>query len=234
MYLYINSNDLDLHLEKKRTYIGVKDFGVVGILDAVFLLYSVFGTEIQGPEELRVCVKTVFIILAIVNLAWVGYCGYRKWRDDYTKEMLLRDIEALDMREHRSSIIAITSSDNPRKYLVYYDPEWRYLVFPNYKTREYENEKNIVEKLSRDLAIDVANIEVTFRESGQERKYATKHNEERTYEYYFYEGRISSIDNQNFEIDGRRYQWMTVQEMLNDKETREHNSFIVNCVDDII
>lgn len=52
----------------------------------------------------------------------------------------------------------------------------------------------------------------------------------RSYEYSFYSGRVKGIQEIDFEIDGRRYFWMTIQELMDHPETKEYNQYIVEHI----
>lgn len=233
MVLHIDSRDLDLLLEQRRSYIGLRDFDVYEIVNAFLLFFSVSSITIEGHENIESVARLVFLVMAVYTLARSLWRWHKAVTDNFTKDMLVEEIKGLDMKERRSSIIAIRNRDNPRKLLVYYDPEWGYIVFPNYSTVDYANESSIREKLSRDLDIPEHDIAVSFADSSNERKYATAHKEERSYEYYFYSGMIDDLCTEDFEIDGREYRWMTTQELLADPETREHNRYIVEHVDKV-
>lgn len=232
MKLNIDSDDLDQLLECKREHIGIQGEAFLEIVNAAFLISSVYYTSVDEQDFFGRVGKIAFGILALVDLIYVGVKAYRKRKSNYTKEMLIKDIEDLDMKERSSSIIAITNPHNPRKYLVYYDPAWKFLLFPNYGTRNNANEKYVREKLSRDFGISVSNISVALAGTGAEEKYATAHDETRAYDYSFYRGTVNGIADNDFDIDGRGYRWMTVQEMLEDPETRKNNSYIIDRVNE--
>lgn len=232
MKLNIDSDDLDQLLECKRDHIGIQGDAFLDIVNAAFLISSVFYTSVDKQDYLGCAVKISFGILALVDLIYVVVKAYKKRKSNYTKEMLLKDIEDLDMKERSSSIIAITNPHNPRKYLVYYDPAWKFLLFPNYGTRNNENEKYVKEKLSRDFGISISDISVSLTGTGMEEKYATAHDETRAYDYSFYKGTLNGIADSDFDVDGRRYRWMTVQEMLDDPETRKYNNYIIDRVNE--
>lgn len=230
MKLYIDQKELDLLLERKREFIGTKQYGFVGIINAVLLLFSALTTEYGWRGIPAETIKTIFCLVAIVNIGVAVWQIYKAGNRNYTKEMLLKDIEELDMKNRRSSIIAIKNPVNPRKFLVYYDKQWGFLLFPNYVTSDYENEESLREKLSADLDVDPKEIEIRYQNTGGEEKYATAHQEMRSYEYSFYCGNVKGIQETDFEIDGRRYSWMTIQEMLDDPETKEYNQYIVEHI----
>lgn len=232
MKLNIDSDDLDQLLERKRDYIGLQGDIFLEIANAAFLIFSVYYTSVGERDYTGLAIKIVFWILAIVDLTYVVVKAYRKKRSNYTKDMLLKDIEDLDMKERSSSIVAIANPNNPRKYLVYYDPDWNFLLFPNYGTRNNKNEEYVIDKLSRDFGISTNNISISLAGTGEEQKYATAHEEVRDYSYSFYRGTLSGIKDNDFDIDGRGYRWMTVQEMLEDPETQKNNSYIIDRVNE--
>lgn len=123
MKLYIDREELDLLLEKKRDYIGIRQYGFVGFVDAVLLLFSALTTEYGWKQIPAEVLKTTFVLVALINIGVAARQIYRAISKNYSKELLLKDIEALDMKDRRSSIIAIKNPSNPRKYLVYYDKQ---------------------------------------------------------------------------------------------------------------
>lgn len=230
MKMYIDSGDLELLLERKRSYIGAPKTNAIEFVNAMLLLFSAYTTSIDDSRINQIIIKVSFCIFAIIGIAQIIWREHQTRSNNYTKDMLIQDIEALDMKERRSSIVAIKNPNNPRKYLVYYDPQWQYMLFPSYSTQNYENERRITECLSRDLATPESGIAVRFKNTGTEEKYATAHNEVRAYEYYFYAGSIDGLQDVDFEIDGRKYQWMTIDELMSDPQTKEHNRYIVEQV----
>lgn len=231
MMLNIDSDDLDLLLERKREFIGVH-CNWFDILNAISLIFSAYYINVDKQDYIGLIIKVSFFFLGLVNLVGVGIAAYKKKKNNYTMEMLKKDIEDLDMKERNSSIIAITNPSNPRKYLVYYDLGWEFLAFPNYGTRNNKNEDYIRDKLSRDFSVPVSNISVTLTGHGNEEKYSTPNGEIRAYKYSFYKGTITGIEEVNFNVDGRKYRWMTAQEMLEEPGTKANNSYVVNRVNE--
>lgn len=230
MRLYIDSTELELLLESKQSYIGNQDTDLMTMIDALLLLFSAYTTSISSSRTWGIVAKTLFCAVALANIARTGWQIHQSAAHPYTRAMLLRDIEALNMQERRSSIIAIKNPVNPRRYLVYYDPQWQFLLYPNCPTRDYENESSICNILARDLAIPASDITVQFITTGTEHKYATAHGEERAYEYYFYMATVQNIPTEDFTIDNRNYRWMTTEELLADPATLAHNRYIVERV----
>ncbi len=231
MKLYIDDTDLRRLIEEKRDYIGRKSRWIE-VLDAVVLLMSAFTGDYSNLGISPAAIRTVFCLVVLLNI--IVITREIMALPGYSKEQMIRDIEALDMKDRRSSIVAIQKKDNNRKYLVYDNPAWGFRTFPNFKTQDYENEKNIAEHLAKELNLKESDVSIRHKGTGNEQKFATAHNEVRAYDYSFYSADLNAnLPSDDFEIDGRRYHWMTIQEMLEDKEIREHNEYIVERVNDL-
>lgn len=107
------------------------------------------------------------------------------------------------------------------------------LVFLNYPTMNLENKKHIEERLRKELGLD-GDIEVIFRGSWSDDKFSSEHNEWRTYHHELYEVNIKqfpeSETSDEFERNGKKYKWMTIDEMKQDQEIQEHNMDVVSRV----
>ena len=68
-------------------------------------------------------------------------------------------------------------------------------------------------------------------------KYSRSDKINKRYRHAFYEVRISKftdeLKKQKFSVDGTRYQWMTLDQMWNDKAIKDCNTDIVGYVRDI-
>ncbi|MCB8539987.1 MULTISPECIES: hypothetical protein [Faecalibacillus] len=71
-----------------------------------------------------------------------------------------------------------------------------------------------------------------------QRKYSISHNEYRTYNHSLYLVTLSSLPtimkNNDFIIKNKLYYWMTMNEMLNDKNIKEKNLEVVEFVKNTI
>lgn len=139
-----------------------------------------------------------------------------------------------DIPRRTSSIVAVKNGKNPDCYLVYEDTGWGMRLFPNFATAA-EDENNIVRKLSEQLEVEPEKIHLSFKTDGHEIKFSTEHQQDREYFYRFYCAEIDSFpyqDDDSFEIAVRKYDWMTVDEMLNDPKIRKYNGYVVGRVRD--
>lgn len=141
----------------------------------------------------------------------------------------------MNKTEREYSIVAIrdTFRESPDRFLVYYDEGWKCWFFPNYPTKEKENEKQIAEKLGKELEIENC---VTFIRKGDwtNEKYSTEHEERRTYHHTLYEVVIYNISKDEqcdtFVKNGKQYRWMTLDEMAQDADIQEKNMDVVEKI----
>lgn len=126
--------------------------------------------------------------------------------------------------EQRRSTILLIQKDGNGKFLVYYDPEWGYYMFPHCKAMD---EDDIRSFLSDELGIDENDISLEFAGTGQETKLATAHDEMRGYRYYFFRAKILGIPDTAFRERNRLYEWLDTDGLLLNDETEEHNEYIV-------
>ena len=147
---------------------------------------------------------------------------------------LIKDIEALNMTQRNSSIIAIQNTKHPTKYLLYTDKGWGLKLFPNFATVS-DDINNIKRKLSEELEINPDTIHAEHKTSANEIKFSTEHNEERSYHYTLYKAQIDNFNHDNddtFTVAGKDYFWMTVPEMLEDPTLKNHNEVVIGLVRD--
>lgn len=230
MRLNIDSNKLELLLEKKRDYIG-KKYGLVGLIEALLLALSAYTESYDGLFLPSVVIKSAFVIIAIIEII---YFIKELVKPRYTKDDLLHDIKALDITHRTSSIVAIKNPSHPTQFLLYYDSGWQMELFPNFATVT-DDAKNVKTKLGEQLDAAPDSINIKLKVEGHEEKYSTEHKENRDYFYRIYHAEISGFgheDDSEFEIEGRKYRWMTVDEMLSDEMIKDHNSYVVGLVRD--
>lgn len=171
-----------------------------------------------------------------------AYFCYRTGKDymKYNREPdTYKNIEKMDIIESHHSIAVIKDTYNKfsNRYLVYDDLRWNCLLFLNYKKvsdRKEEVEKSIKEHISRDLKINIADMEVKEVTSEIQRKRSEPDKVEKNYFHTYYSAEIKEFPEKlkadSFEIDGRKYYWMTINELEQDKEVIEKNSDVLGVV----
>lgn len=230
MKLSINDKDLQLLLDKKQAYIG-KKVSVVGLLEAILLIISAITESYDHLLIPGILIKFIIVLIAVIQVIFIIRDIHRP---SYTKDDLLNDIKGLDIPSRTSSIVAIQNARHPSYYLVYEDTGWGMRLFPNYATAA-DDQSNIVRKLAEQLEIPAEHIHLSFKADGHETKFSTEQNQEREYFYRFYSAKIDSLGHEEedkFEIAGRKYQWLTIDKMLQDQKIKENNSYVVGRVRD--
>lgn len=231
MKITIDKRDLALLIEKKKDYIG-SNRNWIGALEAVLLLVSAYTASYTGLIIPAIALKFFITLVAVLQLILLIYEYLKKPK--YTKDDLIKDIEALNMTQRNSSIIAIQNTKHPTKYLLYTDKGWGLKLFPNFATVS-DDINNIKRKLSEELEISPDTIHAEHKTSANEIKFSTEHNEERSYHYTLYKAQIDNFNHDNddtFTVAGKDYFWMTVPEMLEDPTLKNHNEVVIGLVRD--
>ena len=143
------------------------------------------------------------------------------------------------MKEHPHSIVLIkdTFHSNDNRFLLYYDARWNCRLFLNYATitSDYELDmENIVRHLQMELKVSKNNLDGAFAFEKVHEKYSVSAKENRCYRHRFYQFLIKQFDEKieqdSFEIDGKKFYWMSIAEMEQDKRIMEVNSDSVSMV----
>lgn len=166
--------------------------------------------------------------------------SYQIHKRPFDKDILYAQIaEANLMTEHPHSIVLIkdTFKENANRYLVYYDTRWKCKLFLNYSTLDSDvgsDENNIQKHLGMELKIDEKNIKGVFQFEKVHEKFSVSAQETKCYRHRFYKYAITSFSEKlrqnSFEIDGRKYYWMSIAEMESDNRIMEVNDDIVKMV----
>lgn len=222
--IILEDTSLSKLLQSRSAYIGSNFISGAGLI---------FG----GINTLYQAIPAGYFLICM-GIAMLLLGGYNLWRSRYNWKTLLKEIVEMDQTAHHHSIVAIKNTFDayPNRFLVYEDTEWGCRFFPNYPTQETEeaNEENIRKHLSRELKIPMENITLTQKGSELQEKYSVKHKCNKYYDHTFYEAHISSFPDMMkkriFQIDGRDYEWMTMDEMEKAPDIQEKNLDVVGKV----
>lgn len=129
---------------------------------------------------------------------------------------------------HDFSLVAVERSD--KKYLQIFDERWKCWLFPYYRSTEY-NKENVDTKVSEQLHQELVTTYVTKQIHC---KYSVSDNVYKIYHHKLYhvllDGLAENMKCDSFEIDGRKFKWMSFEEMENNSEIMSKNSDIVTFV----
>ncbi len=143
------------------------------------------------------------------------------------------------LKEHPHSIVLIkdTFRPNSNRFLVYYDARWDCRLFLNYATITDDfskDEENIAKHLQMELKVPTDQMESAFEFEKVHEKYSPTSNENKCYRHRFYKFIFNQFTDKimqdEFEIDGKKFYWMSIAEMEADKKIMERNEDVVGFV----
>ena len=142
--------DLALLLERKRDYIGNRVAADTVIAGVSFLLSTLTASYKNIFSISGIVFKYSFCFIGVLYILKIIKDLIRMYTDGYDHARLMKDIEDLDMIQHKHSLIMIKKTINQKEpqFLLYYDEKWDCKLFLNYKTTERNNEQNIVSRIA--------------------------------------------------------------------------------------
>jgi hypothetical protein len=233
MKILIDSTKLELLLEKKRDYLRLDIWSPIGLI----VSGATFSLSCLGISCF--CYRLICLFFGVFLIIGGVFALVRNKLHRYTHEDLHKDINSLDEIAHRFSIIAIqdTFCKFPNRYLLKYDKRWDCNLFPYCRSTdtEEENIENIRQYLSKSLKVPAASITLEYRTKNIHPKYSYSDKVMKTYEHKLYKASIldfpSSLEQDQFQIDGIQYCWMSIEQMRNNPTIEERNGDIVKFVD---
>lgn len=235
--LLIDKKDLKLLLETKRDQIGHSSLEGIDLIitGGTFFLSTLSATYSDVWCLKGYVIKTVCILLGIGILIWGIFKMVKSREQLYGHQKLFDDITELNTITHPFSIVAIRDTYNkfPARYLVYYDKRWGCRLFLNYRTVQ-DNVSSLRRHLSAELQIDEKSIAVEYKCSEIYSKFSCSDNIEKIYDHQIYLACISKFREElqaaEFEINGKSFYWMTMDEMESDKDIQEKNMDVIKLI----
>ena len=226
-------------MEKKKEFIGKNVVWDSSLSATSFLISVILATYEDFLGIPGIVLKTLFVILGLffTGKSIVDIISSKK--NNYTYEDLLSDINKLNEIAHNHSIVLIKDSFQrfPNRFLVYEDKRWECKLFLNYKENP-NNEEFIKNHLSGDLKIELDDISLSYLGQRIHEKYSESAKEEKVYCHKFYTANIKhfpdKITQDSFEIDGKKYRWMTIIELEMDEEVQKKNRDILEFVKELV
>lgn len=129
---------------------------------------------------------------------------------------------------HEFSLAAITNPEG--RYLQVYDERWNCWLFPYFRSVDL-NKDNVDKSISRLLKMDVTTCYVTH---AIHCKYSVSDGVYKQYKHILYRLILKDIpdylEGKSFELEGKRYSWMSIDELENDLNTMEKNEDVIAFV----
>lgn len=232
--LRIDKNELKALLQSDKDGIGFNiGTEIVNVAGGLSLIVS--ALSLGDLRWLTVPCFTLGIALIFISARHL----INMKRKPLNADLLFQEIIDMDKVERRSSIAAIRDSFEtyPHRYLVYYDEGWKCEFFPNHKTADEGNPEKLKKFLSEELEIDESSISLSYLREFSNEKESTEHNnQKRLYIYNLFKAEISDMPDKwkqdEFMIAGKKYRWMSIDEMLQDETIRRINSDVISEVRD--
>lgn len=240
LILAINKQKLEGLLKQHKGDIGGNLYKQVADVFAALGVIIATMTIKESSTFVLSMGKWILFILSIAYGVWSVTRIIHTSRTKFDYKRLEGEIMELDETKHHHSLIAIkdTFNDHPNRFLLYFDKRWKSRLLLNYKTieDESENEKNIVNRLSQELKIAPEKISlIKKRQEVYSKKSASHQNQLRIYDHILYVANVSlfpeMIREENFDIQGKAFTWMTLQEMKQDKDIQDKNSDVVDMLE---
>lgn len=239
--IYLETDRLKLILSEHKDEIGKRVInGIEKIIAAIAFWIPMAISDFSKWKTIGSIIQIILVISGIVYTCYAIYYTFCAIKNPFNKDRLYEEIEEENlMKEHPHSIVLIkdTFHSNDNRFLLYYDARWNCRLFLNYATitSDYELDmENIVRHLQMELKVSKNNLDGAFAFEKVHEKYSVSAKENRCYRHRFYQFLIKQFDEKieqdSFEIDGKKFYWMSIAEMEQDKRIMEVNSDIVSMV----
>lgn len=237
----METDRLKLILSEHKDEIGKRAInGIEKIIAAIAFWIPMAISDFSKWKTIGSIIQIILVISGIVYTCYAIYYTFCAIKNPFNKDRLYEEIEEENlMKEHPHSIVLIkdTFHSNDNRFLLYYDARWNCRLFLNYATitSDYELDmENIVRHLQMELKVSKNNLDGAFAFEKVHEKYSVSAKENRCYRHRFYQFLIKQFDEKieqdSFEIDGKKFYWMSIAEMEQDKRIMEVNSDIVSMV----
>lgn len=227
LVLEINEESLHNKLLEHKNHIGFNCAeGSLIIASGLAFVYTIVSGKINN--NILNIVSWCFAIGQIIyGLAQVIIALKTK----FNAEKLYREIVKLDVSAHRYSLIAIKDSfmgyKSNRILTKYFEGKWNEYMFLSFPTAAERDEESLKNAIGAALKIPRDVIHLHQKASIYQPKISQDWNTVRAYYNTYYVVYIDSfpelLKNNEFEIDGVHYKWMTLEQMEREAEEKEHN-----------
>ncbi len=234
MRLDIEDNSLhDLLLSKKEHIGGSWINGIVNVISGISLAVTIYSAKIP------LIIISIPLYLFASGLIIFGLFQFYNniGKRAYNFEKLYNDIKQLNVFENQYSLVAILNDfegDSANKVLLKYFPYgWETYMFLSYRSAAENDENNVKSRVARSLKIKYTQISVMFlAEIPNQSKYSPDRGIVRPYHNKYYKVSISEfpdlLKQPEFELDGAKYKWMTLDEMWEDNQIRTNNADVLS------
>lgn len=238
--LNIDEKQLKLLLEKKKKILERPRYSGIGeIISSVSLMITLFLSDFNNitivkPLYFKIVAWGISIVIFIYGL-WEFI---KSITGAYSLDQLYSEIADIDPKvEHAFNIVVIRNKNRNGKYLVFKSKRWKCWLFPNYKCLDGvfdpANElTNIKKKIEWDLNI-VGKVKYKYLGNEVTEKYSVSDRVIKKYNFHFFQAIDVKIENDkklNFKCNGKKYRWMTLDQMYSSKNIVKKNKDVLDYI----
>jgi len=181
--------------------------------------------------------QAITIMALLASIIWLGYAIRASLKVPKLENLLTEIMENSEItREHRALfVLKVLSPDNLYRILVYRDILWDCYLMPHAKIKDEIIDQgdytSLLSFIANTLALPAKSVQISYLDDGDLRSY--KHSEfyrqDTTYVFNFFAVYISDVNQAkklikpNFEIAGKKFLWLTLDEMEGDSNTAKRN-----------
>lgn len=229
MRLDIDDNNLHNLLQEKKDHIGGSWINeIVNIGGGLSFVVTLYSSNISSHW-----IK--FILYAVACLV-IGLGCFQLWKKtgkrSYNYEKLYSDIKKLNTSDTQYSLVAIMNDfegDFANKVLMQFlQGRWQTYMFLSYRTALENDENNVIARVAASLKIERSCLSVKFlTEEPCQPKYSPDRDAIVMYHNRYYQVSINGFSDilkqPEFTLDGIKYKWMTLDEMLENSQIKKNN-----------
>ena len=195
-----------------------KNFLFLEALYVSFLYYSVV--------IISLIIGVIYLIIGLVK--------------PYTHDDLLNEI--IELSKPHSFAIILMQNKHTKKYLLYVDNRWKKCkLFLNIYIRSKKHSDNyndiILNNISDRFGLQKGGVKVSYDSKLEDKKWSPSDKTIKRYKFYFYKFYVddfpSYMQENQFEHNGIKYQWVSVEEMKMNKKIMKMNRAVVERVGEI-
>lgn len=243
--LNIDEKTVKLFLNQNKSKIETKNFSGIGeIVSGLSLGITLLCSDIKNIPYISPLYfeMAIWIITTAVFFAGVIQLVHGL-SNRYTVDDLYNELVELDSgREHVFNIILLKNNTHEGKYLLFNSKRWKCKLFPNYHALSdpynVDNESlRIKEAFASDVGVSKERIETTYLGKINSRKYSFGDKVNKQYVFHFFSISIATqvYDNNfkqkgSFRCNGKKFSWMTLDQMFANKNIMKKNSDVLNFV----
>ena len=247
MKIQIDTERLNSFLQSKKNLIKKTRFPIDAIVASATFIFSLLTIEKYRISFIsKSDLDKIFVALLIAYILYNGIIYYKSLKNKYTINNLYNDIIRLskDTSEFSLLIIKDSSQEHINKILLAYDKRWHYYQLPYIKSdfNDTDNINNCKNKASSYLRIPTNIIEISYLGDNYVEKYSVSNKRSKNYHHKFYKIDIilkndktikkstKKLKRKAFKVDGKKYKWFTLDEMLNNQKMMEYNRDVIDKI----